>query len=67
MNNSMVGRKRSKIPMTDMRRPRTADLELIPPKKQTKMDSGMVRILPVKEAPRNTFAPIDPQNRAPSY
>jgi len=33
MNNSLTGRTRKQIPKTDMRRPRTADLELIPHKK----------------------------------
>jgi len=66
MNNNMIGRALRIPPMTDMRRARTADLTNIPQKKAP-VASGMMRILPIREAPRQTFASPDPNNRQPSY
>jgi hypothetical protein len=66
MCSPMKGRARKTPPQTDMRRPRTADMTNIPMKKAP-VASGMMRILPIREAPRQTFGSVDPNNRQPSY
>ena len=66
MCSPMKGRARNTPPKTDMRRSRTADMTNIPMKKAP-VASGMMRILPIREAPRQTFSSVDPNNLQPSY